>query len=579
MALYEQVKLLYKNALYKNVVDFATMVVTLSENQGESSIPCHRRYHTMVMLGFSIQQLKQFRRAEFMLKKAMLYAKSLLKSKIIKATDVYTDGMTEIDVKLAMAECHLSLGQRNQALSVLESVAPRTRTARLNMMLGELYQQTGMERPAVTAYKEVLKECPCAVVAAEKLLELGVSGTEVVIIMMATTGADGQSSAAPEWLTAFVKGLASRCARDFNASGTTLRQLEEGSGLRNNAHLMATLGATYYLQGDERHALTILERAHALDPLSLEAVDMLGTLYYTDKRVRDLELLAAAAVNVTETSATPWILLAYYCHLSKKSTKAIYFAHKACSLDPFSVEGLLLKGTLLLELKKLQEAALHFKEAMQIAPSRFEPYQGLVDSYMAMHRNRDAVTVASNATKLLGQTARSLTLYASVLLKDAMNVNKGKSVLEKAIKEEPYYLPAVFLLCDIYSQERRWERAIELLSRQLSVQGGCRLHERLADLYSKQYRLDESNYHHALAAKYANQGEVGGVCAVGGGVSSGSGVGLTTSGGLEPPHSPQIPQLPPFDMEVEDINDSEGDVELSDLEAVWSDGDFSFTGQ
>lgn len=58
-----------------------------------------------------------------------------------------------------MAECHMSLSQANLALSVLESVSPRARTARLNMLLGGLYQQTGMERPAITAYKEVLKVC------------------------------------------------------------------------------------------------------------------------------------------------------------------------------------------------------------------------------------------------------------------------------------------------------------------------------------------------------------------------------------------------------------------------------------
>ena len=43
-------------------------------------------------------------------------------------------------------------------------------------------------------------------------------------------------------------------------------------------------------------------------------------------------------------------------------------------MNPTSVEGLLLKGNLLLELKKLQEAVMHFREAMQIAPQRFEPY-------------------------------------------------------------------------------------------------------------------------------------------------------------------------------------------------------------
>lgn len=37
-------------------------------------------------------------------------------------------------------------------------------------------------------------------------------------------------------------------------------------------------------------------------------------------------------------------------------------------------------------------------------------FQGLVDCYLAMHRSREAVTIASNACKLLGQTPRALTV-------------------------------------------------------------------------------------------------------------------------------------------------------------------------
>lgn len=47
------------------------------------------------MLGLSLLHLKQYRRAEAMLKKAMLYAKSLLKVKIVKASDLYVDDLSE----------------------------------------------------------------------------------------------------------------------------------------------------------------------------------------------------------------------------------------------------------------------------------------------------------------------------------------------------------------------------------------------------------------------------------------------------------------------------------------------------
>lgn len=56
-----------------------------------------------------------------------------------------------------MAECYMSLRQFSQALTVLESVPQKYRNPKVNMALGRLYQQTGKERPAITAYKEVVK--------------------------------------------------------------------------------------------------------------------------------------------------------------------------------------------------------------------------------------------------------------------------------------------------------------------------------------------------------------------------------------------------------------------------------------
>ncbi|KAF2366018.1 Tetratricopeptide-like helical domain [Trinorchestia longiramus] len=568
MAIFEQVKLLYKNGLHSNVVDFTPMVLTAAENQGESCLPCYLRYQCMAMLGFSLQHLKQHRRAEAMLKKSLLYAKSLLKVKIVKASDLYVEGLTEMDVKYAMAECHIAIGQPNLALTVLETIGPRSRNVKFNMLLGNLYHQTGMERPAATAFKEVLKECPCAVEAAEKLLVLGCPVSEVTHIMMSA------DSPPPDWLITFVKGLAARATRDFSTAASTLRQLEEHSPLRNNAHLLATLGTTYYMQGDEKHALPSLQRAHELEPLSMEGVSMLGSLYYFDKRIKELETLAGATVAVSENCAHPWILLAYYCHMSKRTTKAIYFAHKACSIDPVSVDGLLLKGGLLLELKKTQEAVLHYREAMHLAPNRFEPYKGLVDCYLAMRRNMEAVSMASNSTKLFCHSPRALGLYASVLIKDGLNAQKGKTILEKVVKDEPNFLPTVFLMCDVYMSERRYDKAQELLLRQVNIHPSCRVHERLAEIYSKQQQHELAQHHSSIAQHYANQGDVSEGISL---LLSNSGVG-SASGGLDT-DSPASPDVTPFDMEVEDINDSEGDVELSDLDAVWSDGDFSFTGQ
>ena len=54
---------------------------------------------------------------------------------------------------------------------------------------------------------------------------------------------------------------------------------------------------------------------------------------------------------------------------------------------------------------------------------------GLVDCYVASHRIRGAITCAGEAYRRLGQTARSLTLVASVLAKEPLSLEKVRGHL------------------------------------------------------------------------------------------------------------------------------------------------------
>ena len=56
-------------------------------------------------------------------------------------------------------------------------------------------------------------------------------------------------------------------------------------------------------------------------------------------------------------------------------------------------------------------------------------------------------------------------------------------------------------------QEKRVDRAIELLNKQANVQSSCRVHLRLAEFHRKHFHHEEeSQYHHSIAMKYANLG-------------------------------------------------------------------------
>ena len=62
-----------------------------------------------------------------------------------------------------------------------------------------------------------------------------------------------------------------------------------------------------------------------------------------------------------------WIAMGYLCKALKKLSRALYFAHKACGDNrPYPyVDAMLLKGMVLLDMKKHAEASLHFQEALQ----------------------------------------------------------------------------------------------------------------------------------------------------------------------------------------------------------------------
>ena len=78
--------------------------------------------------------------------------------------------------------------------------------------------------------------------------------------------------------------------------------------------------------------------------------------------------------------------------------------------------------------------------------------------------------MATQACKALNNSPRGLTLYATVLIKDPLQLSttKAKPLVEKALATDPNHLPAVYLLAKILEQEMNLEAAIELLRKQLS---------------------------------------------------------------------------------------------------------------
>lgn len=86
-------------------------------------------------------------------------------------------------------------------------------------------------------------------------------------------------------------------------------------------------------------------------------------------------------------------------------------------------------------------------------------------------------------------------------MKDPVSVGKAKNLLEKALTQEETFLPAVYLLAEIYEQEMNLEAAIELLERQVEIQPTSKFHQMLGDLWARVHNQEKALDHYAIALK------------------------------------------------------------------------------
>lgn len=125
-----------------------------------------------------------------------------------------------------------------------------------------MFQQQGMERPAITTYKEVLREFPLALNAVNGLLALGVKGVEVNSMIVNSI----TSLPSLDWLNMWIKGHAHIHNREYNHAIMSFRSLDNANFLRDNVTLLITMGECYYYAGDDKNALACLRRARSIEP-------------------------------------------------------------------------------------------------------------------------------------------------------------------------------------------------------------------------------------------------------------------------------------------------------------------------
>uniref|UniRef100_A0A7N8X8P8 Anaphase promoting complex subunit 7 n=1 Tax=Mastacembelus armatus TaxID=205130 RepID=A0A7N8X8P8_9TELE len=484
--------------LHSNVRILSSLLLTMSNNNPELFSPA-QKYQLLVYHADAIFHDKEYRNAACKYSMALQQKKVLSKTSKVRsstggaASNIQAQSLpSEIEVKYKIAECYTILKLDKDAIAVLDGIPSRQRTPKINMMLANLYRKAGQERSAVTSYKEVLRQCPLALDAIIGLLSLSVKGAEVASMTMDVI----QTIPNLDWLSVWIKAYAFIHAGDNQRAINTICSLEKKSLLRDNVDLLVSLADVYFRAGDTKNAILKFEQAQMLDPYLIKGLksyliskqhpccgrmDVYGYLMAREGHLEDVEVLGGRLFNISDQHAEPWVISGCHSFYSKRYSRALYLGAKAIQLNSNSVQALLLKGAALRNMGRVQEAIIHFREAMRLAPSRLDCYEGLIDCYLASNGIREAMGMANNIYKTLGANAQTLTILATVCLEDPVTQEKAKTLLDKALAQRPDYTKAVVKKAELLSREQKYEEGIALLRNALANQSDCVLHRMLGD--------------------------------------------------------------------------------------------------
>lgn len=476
----------------------------------------HTKASLYTYFGDSLFRLKYFRRALRAYEQALSFndtgsrraskrcktSSSINSNCDISKINVNSINSNENELKHRLHLCHLELHELKEAKAILERIPPVERSVKILASLADLYCQEKNTDKAKETFLEIIRQDPLRLDFVIKLCRLNCCDANTILNLIPD---DIKRSCTwyPCWIQA-------QCHLHSPNSKQAIRLFETlTSRFERRAPILTSLAEAHDHDGNYREAIRIFQIAYNSDPLTLSGVGSYAACLHKESSKRTLEDLAVTMspkCNIEgEYFHEPWLVLAhYYASNDKKDPKALLFVQKAYKLNRYSVEALILLACMCLEKKEPTKALPYILTAQTQAPYRYEVQRILCDTWLANNKKTAALNFAKAATKSLGENARSYYLWADIILRsqsqDQRRKNSARSCLEKAVKLDHTYLPAVFALTELLIEEKKFDKAIEILNNALPYHSvNTELHKYLYNCYSEKKDSDKALYHQNLA--------------------------------------------------------------------------------
>ncbi|KAF2310991.1 hypothetical protein GH714_018944 [Hevea brasiliensis] len=512
----DQIATLLDSDLYSSAQILGSFLVSSSSINPETTP--HLKAENLIFLGDALLREREYRRAIHTYKQALQYYKiipkqnstasrSSLSNRSSSPNSFNISAINENEVKFKIASCHSALNETRAALVEMEGIPSKARTLQMSLLMAKLYRNSRHNRFAIACYKECLRHCPYVFEAIIALAELGVAAKDIISTF---SQGSSRSSRAPfdhvdsnRWLQRYVEAQCCVASNDYRGGLELFGELLQR--FPNNVHILLEIAKVEAIIGKNDEAIVNFEKVRSLDPYVVTYMDEHAMLLKTKSDYSKLNKLVHDLLSIDPTRPEVFVALSVLWE-RKDERGALSYAEKSIRIDERHIPGYIMKGNLLLSLKRPEAAVIAFRGAQELRPD-LRSYQGLVHSYLAFSKIKEALHAAREAMKAMPQSAKALKLVGDVHASNSGGREKAKKFYESALRLEPGYLGAALALAELHVIEGRNGDAVSLLERYLKDWADDSLHVKLAQVFAATNMLQEALSHYQAALRINPQNE------------------------------------------------------------------------
>ncbi|XP_044500837.1 anaphase-promoting complex subunit 7 [Mangifera indica] len=514
----DQITTLLDHGLFDSAQMLGCFLVSSSAVNGEASPQL--KAENLILLGDALFRDREFRRAIHVYKQALQYYKTVPKQNSTSSrsplpssnrssspNSVNISAINENEVKYKIASCYFALSEGKAALVELEGIPIKARNLQMSLLMAKVYRNSRHNRGAVTCYKECLRHSPYVLEAITALAELGASAKEIISSFVQTPN---RSSKPPfdhtdssRWLQRYVEAQCCIASNDYKGGLELFVELLQR--FPNNTHLLLEIAKVEAIIGKNDEAIINFEKVRSIDPYIIAYMDEYAMLLKMKCDYAKLSKLVHDLLTIDPSRPEVFVALSVLWE-GKDERAALSYAEKSIRIDERHIPGYIMKGNLLLSMKRPEAAVIAFRGAQELRPD-LRSYQGLVHSYLAFSKVKEALYAAREAMKAMPQSAKALKLVGDVHASNASGREKAKRFYESALRLEPGYLGAALALAELHVIEGRNGDAVSLLERYLKDWADDSLHVKLAQVFAATNMLEEALSHYEAALRINPQNE------------------------------------------------------------------------